>query len=67
MRTPMSNGRKSERLVGLALLGLLLFNYPLLSLFSSEGSVLGIPVLYAYLFAAWTTVIALIALIVRRS
>ena len=63
----MSNGRKSERLVGLALLGLLLFNYPLLSLFSNEGSVLGIPVLYAYLFAAWTTVIALVALIVRRS
>jgi len=63
----MSNGRKSERLVALALLGLLLFDYPLLSLFSSEGRVLGIPVLYAYLFAAWTTVIVLIALIVRRS
>lgn len=63
----MSNGRKSERLVALALLGLLLLNYPLLSLFSSEGRVLGIPVLYAYLFAAWTTVIALIALIVRRN
>ena len=63
----MSSGRKSERLVALALLGLLLFDYPLLSLFSSEGRVLGIPVLYAYLFAAWTTVIVLIALIVRRS
>ncbi len=63
----MSKGRKSERLVALALLGLLLFNYPLISLFSSEGRVLGIPVLYAYLFGAWTTVIALIALIVRRS
>lgn len=63
----MSNGRKSERLVALAFLGLLLFNYPLLSLFSSEGRLLGIPVLYAYLFAAWTTVIVLIALIVRRS
>ena len=63
----MSNGRKSERLVAVAFLGLLLFDYPLLSLFSSEGRVLGIPVLYAYLFVAWTTVIALIALIVRRS
>lgn len=63
----MSNGRKSERLVALAFLGLLLFDYPLLSLFSSEGRVLGIPVLFAYLFAAWATVIALIALIVRRS
>jgi hypothetical protein len=63
----MSNGRKSERLGALTILGLALLNYPLLSLFSSEGRVLGIPVLYAYLFAAWTTVIALIALIVRRS
>ena len=63
----MSNRRKSERLVALAFLGLLLFDYPLLSLFSSEGRVLGIPVLFAYLFAAWTTVIALIALVVRRS
>lgn len=63
----MSNGRKSERLVALACLGLLLFEYPLLSLFSSEGRVLGIPVLFAYLFAAWATVIALIALIVRRN
>lgn len=63
----MSNGRKSERLVALALLGLLLFDYPLLSLFSSEGHVLGIPVLFAYLFAAWATVIALMALIVRRN
>ncbi|MEP7158434.1 MAG: hypothetical protein ABI797_03330 [Chloroflexota bacterium] len=63
----MRKGHKSERLAALALLGLLLFDYPLLSLFSSEGRLLGIPVLYAYLFAAWTTVIALIALIVRRS
>ena len=63
----MTNGRKSERLVALAILGLLLLNYPLISLFSSEDRVLGIPVLYAYLFAAWTTVIALVALIVRRS
>jgi hypothetical protein len=63
----MNHGRRSERLVALALLGLLLFDYPVLSLFSSEGRVLGIPLLYAYLFAAWTTVIALIALIVRRS
>ena len=63
----MSNGRKGERLAALALLGLLLLNYPLLSLFSGEGRVLGIPVLYAYLFATWTTVVVLIGLIVRRS
>jgi len=51
----------------LAFLGFLLFNYPLLSLFSTEGKVLGIPVLYAYLFSSWALLIALTALAMRRS
>jgi hypothetical protein len=59
--------RKSERLIALALLGFLLFNYPLLSLFSTDGTVLGIPVLYAYLFASWGLLIALMALVTRGS
>jgi hypothetical protein len=63
----VNHGRKSERLVALAFLGLLLFNYPLLSLFSTEGAVLGVPVLYAYLFVSWALLIALTALAVRRS
>ena len=64
----MNHGRKSERLVALAFLGLLLFNYPLLSLFSSEdGRVLGVPLLYAYLFTSWALLIALVALVVRRA
>ena len=63
----MEHGRKSERLIALALLGFLLFNYPLLSLFSSDGRVLGIPVLYAYLFTSWGVLIALMALAVRGS
>ncbi len=63
----MNHGRKSERLIALAFLGFLLFNYPLLSLFSTEGTVVGIPVLYAYLFVSWALLIALTALAVRRS
>ena len=64
----MNHGRKSERLVALAFLGLLLFNYPLLSLFSSEDDrVLGVPLLYAYLFTSWALLIALMALVVRRA
>jgi hypothetical protein len=59
--------RKGERLVALALLGFLLFNYPLISLFSTDGSVLGIPVLYAYLFASWGLLIGLMALVVWKS
>lgn len=63
----MNQDRKSERLIALAFLGFLLFNYPLLSLFSTEGAVLGIPVLYAYLFISWALLIALTALAARRS
>jgi hypothetical protein len=59
--------RKAERLVALALLGFLLFNYPLLSIFSTETTVFGIPLLYAYLFASWGLLIGLMALVVRRS
>jgi hypothetical protein len=59
--------RKGERLAGLFLLGCLLFNFPLLALFNVRGTVFGIPLLYAYLFAAWALVIALVALIMERS
>jgi hypothetical protein len=59
--------RKGERLVALALLGFLLFNYPLLSLFSTDGTVVGVPVLYAYLFVSWGLLIGLMALVLRKS
>lgn len=58
---------KGQRLVALFLLGGLLFNYPLLSLFAGGTQVQGIPVLYLYLFAAWALLIALMALIVERT
>ena len=60
-------GIKGQRLVALFLLGLLLFNYPLLHLFESATHVLGIPLLYAYVFVAWTLLIVLMALVVERS
>jgi hypothetical protein len=63
----VNHGRKGERLVALALLGFLLFDYPLLSLFSTDRTLLGVPVLYAYLFMSWAALIALMALVVRRS
>jgi ABC-type amino acid transport system permease subunit len=55
----------SPRLVALALLGCLLFNYPILALFNVPGAIAGIPVLYAYIFSVWAVFIAMIALIVR--
>lgn len=63
----MKHRRKGERLIALALLGFLLFNYPLLSLFSTERTLFGVPVLYAYLFASWGLLIGLMALVLRKS
>ena len=53
---------KGERSLGLFALGLLIFNPPLLSIFSVETSLFGIPLLYLYLFAAWALLIGLVAL-----
>lgn len=56
-----------QRLAALCLLGWLLFNYPLLSLFNGAGTWFGIPLLYAYLFVVWMLFIALLALIVEKN
>lgn len=58
---------RRQRLVGLFLLGCLLFNYPLLYLFNSNSQIFGIPLLYAYIFAAWALLIGLMAWIVERA
>ena len=58
--------RMAPRLVALCMLGCLLFNYPILALFNVPGALLGIPVLYAYVFFVWALLIALMALAVER-
>lgn len=55
-----------QKLVGIFLLGVVLFNYPVLALFNKAASALGIPVVYAYIFLAWGALIALTAWIVER-
>jgi hypothetical protein len=52
---------KGHRFVALFMLGLLLFNYPVLALFNLNGTLLGVPILYAYMFAGWAALIALMA------
>ncbi len=53
---------KADRLVALFMLGFVLFNYPFLAVFNRARLVLGVPLLYLYLFLAWGAVIALAAL-----
>jgi hypothetical protein len=58
---------KNQRLVAVFLLGVLLFNYPLLALFNRAAEAFGIPMVYAYVFSAWALLIGLLALVIERS
>jgi hypothetical protein len=62
----VKSSRRAQRLVALFLLGCLLFNYPVLVLFNSRDTLFGIPMPYAYLFAAWSILIVLAALVMER-
>jgi hypothetical protein len=52
---------KGQRFMALCMLGMVMFNYPILALFNVSGSLFGVPVLYAYLFIAWAALVALMA------
>jgi hypothetical protein len=62
----VSAEKKAQRFVALCMLGMLLFNFPILALFNVPGTLLGVPALYAYLFAAWAALIALMAIVAER-
>lgn len=57
---------RGQRLAALCLLGLLLFNYPMLAVFNVQATLFGIPVLYAYFFLAWGALVALMAFVIER-
>jgi hypothetical protein len=52
---------KSHRFIALCMLGVVLFNYPILALFNVNGTLFGVPVLYVYVFLAWAALIAMMA------
>ena len=62
----MNEESKGQRFVAICMLGMVLFNFPILALFNVGGTLLGVPVLYAYIFLAWAALIALMALIAER-
>lgn len=57
--------RSGERLVATFVLGWVLLNYPVLSLFARSRSVGGIPLLYLWVFAVWVLVIVVMALVIE--
>ncbi|WP_300454375.1 hypothetical protein [Accumulibacter sp.] len=55
-----------DRLIAAFLVGCALFNYPLLSVFDRHAVIFELPLVYAYVFAAWAFVIGLMAWAVER-
>jgi hypothetical protein len=67
MPGPREDDRLTGRLLLVAALGFALFIPPLIAAFDRGGQVLGVPVIWAYLFVAWVVVIGLVAAVLRKS
>jgi hypothetical protein len=57
--------RKGEKLISLLIVGTLLLNFPLLSVFSNKYLFLGFPILFLYLFITWGLIIGAMAFVLR--
>ncbi len=62
----MRKGLAGQRLVAIFIAGVLLLNFPLLSLFDRSVSLFGLPLLHVYLFAVWGGLIVAVGWIVER-
>ncbi len=58
--------RKDQKLLIVSCLFLVLFTFPVLSIFNSESSVNGIPVLYLYIFTIWIFFIITIFRLIKK-
>jgi hypothetical protein len=61
----VSDSLRGARMVALAALAVLLFDYPILALFDVDVRVLGVPLLWVYLFTVWGAVIGAVAWVVK--
>jgi hypothetical protein len=57
--------RKGERLISLLIVGIILLNFPLLSVFNKTYLLLGFPILFLYLFSIWGLIIGAMVLVLR--
>lgn len=65
MRRAPDEERTRGRLVALAVVAFLAFNYPLLRVFDQDVIVLGVPLVWLYVFVVWGLLIGLVALVMR--
>ena len=62
----MRKGLAGQRLVAVFLAGMLLLNYPILTLFDGSERLFGLPLLHVYLFSVWLGLIVVAAWIAER-
>lgn len=62
-----SNKDKWQKLTGIFALALLLFNFPIIGLFSGKGWIFSMPVLLVYIFFSWAMIILLTFWVSRTS
>lgn len=62
----MRDEERGRRLIAIFLLGLVLFNFPLLRIMTLDTTVAGLPPLVLYLFGAWALIILLLGLTLGR-
>jgi hypothetical protein len=55
------------KLLAMTALAAACFTYPLLSLFDRPVQVLGVPLVWAYLFLVWALLVAAVAVLSRRA
>ncbi|MGZ6126083.1 MAG: hypothetical protein ACXWLR_14035 [Myxococcales bacterium] len=60
------SGITGQRLAAIFLMGCVLLNYPILSLFARRVAIAGIPLLYAYIFGVWALLIGLMVVVIER-
>ena len=56
----------NQKLIGLFLLASVLLNFPIIGIFGRSVLVMGIPLLYLYIFLVWLLLIVAIAMVVER-
>ncbi len=62
----MREAIRQQRLIGLFVLALLLFDFPLLALWDRDLTIAGVPLFPAGLFIVWALMIAALAWLVER-
>ena len=58
---------KEQKLIIISVLFLILFNFPIISIFNKGGNINGIPTLYMYVFFVWILFIIIIFNVLRKS